>query len=234
MTERGGKPPKGYKMRTVVFDLDGTLADTSGDLLAAANACFRDLGLGDLLVPGPDDGIAHRGGRAMLKAGFDRMGRDYDKAEIDRQYPRLLAFYDANIDVHSVLYPGTREAILRLQDADYVVAICTNKPVGLAEKLMTSLNFRDEFAALLGADSLDIRKPDGRHLTETVVQAGGDPARCCLVGDTATDRNAAKDAGRPAILVTFGPNAHTVADLAPEATIDHFDELFDVVEALKL
>ena len=76
-------------MTTIVFDLDGTLADTSGDLLAAANACFRDLGHGDVLLPS-DAGTALRGGRAMLRLGMGRIGRAGDEAEIDRQYPRLL------------------------------------------------------------------------------------------------------------------------------------------------
>src|SRR5690606_2155713 len=69
----------------VVFDLDGTLADTSGDLLAAANACFRAMGEGDLL--GPDDAlVALNGGRAMLRLGLARLGR-VDEDEVNRWYP---------------------------------------------------------------------------------------------------------------------------------------------------
>ena len=80
----------------VVFDLDGTLADTSGDLLKAANSCFRGLGLGDLLQAPQDSGIALRGGRAMLSAGFERAGWA-DMSEIDRQYPILLQAYGITI-----------------------------------------------------------------------------------------------------------------------------------------
>src|SRR6056297_4024978 len=90
------------RMRTVVFDLDGTLADTSGDLVAAANACFRQMGAGDLLDPVRDAGTAFRGGRAMLTLGLDRLGRAGDLAEIDRQYPLLLEAYEAEIDAHTV------------------------------------------------------------------------------------------------------------------------------------
>lgn len=210
-------------MRSVIFDLDGTLADTSGDLLAAANVCFRGLGLGDLLGPS-DAGTALRGGRAMLRLGFSRVP-GYGEAEVDRQYPLLLEAYGAALDHHTVLYPGAMEAVQALKTDGFAVGICTNKPEGLAEKLMVSLGVRDAFAALLGADSLAVRKPDPEHLRETVRRAGADPARSLLVGDTRTDRDTARNAGVPSILVTFGPGDEDVRALNPEGLIGHFDEL---------
>jgi len=219
-------------MRTVVFDLDGTLADTSGDLVAAANACFRAMGEGDLLDPVRDAGTALRGGRAMLKLGLERLGRPDDTAEIDRNYPLLLEAYAGAIDVHTTLYPGAMAAVEGLRRAGYGVAICTNKPEGLARLLMGRLGVLDVFHALTGADTLAIRKPDPEHLRETVRRAGGDPARSLLVGDTVTDRDTARAAGVPSVLVTFGPNGASVIELAPEATIAHYDELAGVVTRL--
>lgn len=219
-------------MRTVVFDLDGTLADTSGDLVAAANACFRAMGKGDLLDPTRDAGTALRGGRAMLKLGLERLGRPDDTAEIDRNYPLLLEAYAGAIDVHTTLYPGAMAAVEGLRRAGYGVAICTNKPEGLARLLMDRLGVLDSFHALTGADTLAVRKPDPEHLRETVRRAGGDPARCLLVGDTVTDRETARAAGVPSVLVTFGPNGASVTDLEPEATIGHYDELAGVVTRL--
>ena len=214
-------------MPTVVFDLDGTLADTSGDLLGAANSCFRDLGLGNLL--GPDDkGTALKGGRAMLRLGFSRVV-GFDETDVDANYQPLLVAYASDIDTHTVLYDGAMDAVRALKAAGYKVAICTNKPEGLAEILMTSLGVRDEFAALLGADTLPVRKPDPEHLFETVRRAGGDPTRCVLVGDTATDRDTSKNAGAPSILVTFGPSGGDMAALAPEGLIDNYGELMGEV-----
>jgi phosphoglycolate phosphatase len=219
-------------MRTVVFDLDGTLADTSGDLLAAANACFRDMGAGDVLRAETDTGVALRGGRAMLQLGMERLGRAEDEAVIDRYYPVLLEAYAQAIDVHTVLYPGAMAAVERLSGDGYRVAICTNKPEGLARLLLERLGVLGAFQALTGADTLAVRKPDPEHLRETVRRAGGDPARALMVGDTVTDHDTARAAGVPSVLVGFGPGGAAVAALAPEAVIAHYDELHDVVRRL--
>ena len=218
-------------MRTVVFDLDGTLADTSGDLVAAANACFRDLGLGDLLDPVADAGTALKGGRSMLRLGFSRTGT-HGEAEVDRQYQPLLDHYARAIAVHSTMYPGAVEAIVALRRDGYRVAICTNKPEGLAETLMRALGVRDHFDALVGADTLPVRKPDPAPLREAVRRAGGDPARMMLVGDTQTDHDTARAAGVPSVLVTFGPGADDVAALAPDALLDDYGALRGIVKDL--
>ncbi|QPM89264.1 HAD-IA family hydrolase [Pseudooceanicola algae] len=220
-------------MRAVIFDLDGTLADTSGDLLAAANCCFRDMGLGDLLGVA-DAGTAMRGGRAMLRLGLTRAGQGADEALIDRQYPHLLAAYDQQIALHTHFYPGALEAVQRLKDDGYAVAVCTNKPEALARKLLMELGALDNFDALVGADTLPVRKPDPAPLREAARLAGADPTRCCLVGDSDTDRNTSLAAGVPSILVTFGPSGADMAALTPEVLIGHFDELPAAVAALGL
>ncbi len=222
----------GFGVKTVVFDLDGTLADTSGDLIAAANVCFRAMGEGDLLVPGTDAGVALRGGRAMLRLGMSRLGRLEDDAEIDVYYPRLLEAYALAINTHTVLYPGAMDAVEQLRKDGYRVAICTNKPEGLAHELLTRLGVRDSFGAMLGADTLAVRKPDPEHLFETVRRAGGDPAQSMLVGDSDTDHNTARAAGVPSVLVTFGPAGGDMAALKPEALLERFEELPAIAERL--
>ena len=219
-------------MKTVIFDLDGTLADTSGDLIEAANACFRALGHGDLLDMDSDQATAFAGGRAMLQLGFSRLGIANSEGEIDAHFHLFLEHYSNNIDRHTFIYDGARDAVQRLLDADYRVGICTNKPEGLAETLMQRLGFRDMFAALIGADTLPTRKPDPAPYVETVARVGGDVAQSVLIGDTVTDRETARAAGVPSVLVTFGPTGRDVASLQPEALLDHYDHLFEVVEAL--
>jgi phosphoglycolate phosphatase len=210
-------------MRTVVFDLDGTLADTSADLLAAANSCFREMGHGDLLGPG-DALTAFHGGRAMLRLGFSRLGIE-DRTLEDANYPRLLAAYADGIDTHTRLYPGAADAVTALRKAGYATAICTNKPEGLAVELVRRLGISDLFGALIGADTLSTRKPDAAPFVAAVTRAGGRVDRSILIGDTETDRKTGLAAGVPVVLVSFGPEGQGVSRLNPEAMLDHFDDL---------
>ncbi|WP_170440836.1 HAD-IA family hydrolase [Ruegeria arenilitoris] len=218
-------------MRTVIFDLDGTLADTSGDLLAAANHCFRQMGHGDVLVHGQDAAVALRGGRMMLTHGLKRVGA-YDEETVNAYYPVLLEAYGQAIDTHTTFYPGALQAVEALKAAGYGVGICTNKPEALAELLMTRLGARALFGSLVGADTLPVRKPDPAPLREAARRAGGLPGQCILVGDSDTDRNTALAAGVPSILVTFGPSGDDMAALQPDALLHHFDDLPAIVAEL--
>lgn len=207
-------------MRCVVFDLDGTLADTSADLLAAANASLPEpvLGPGDALT-------AFHGGRAMLRLGFTRLGRNWTEAEIDAAYPVLLQAYRQGIAVQTRLYPGAMEAVESLLRRGFRVAVCTNKPEGLAEELLRQLGVRDVFGALVGADTFPVRKPDPIPYRAAVERAGGVVGRSMLVGDTETDAKTGAAAGVPVALVTFGPEGRGVERFQPTALLDRFEDL---------
>lgn len=210
-------------MRTVVFDLDGTLADTSGDLLAAANACFAEMGHGEQL--GKADSLtAFHGARAMLRLGLSRLGV-VDEAVVEAWYPRLVAVYGENLDATTFLYPGAVEAVEALRVAGYRTAICTNKPEGLAVELVRRLGISGMFGALVGADTLPVRKPDAAPYRLAVERSGGDLRRSMLVGDTDTDRQTGHAAGVPVVLVTFGPEGRKVERFAPEALLDSYADL---------
>ncbi len=219
-------------MKSVIFDLDGTLADTSKDLIAAANACFDRLGVGPLLDPVADAETAFHGGRAMLRLGFSRLESAWSESNIDAQFPVLLEYYGKNIDVHSFLYPGVESALEKLAKRGYALGICTNKPEALADRLTRRLGIRPMFAALFGADTLPVRKPDPQHLLETIRALSGNPARSALIGDTDNDRQASRGAGVPSVLVTFGPTGRGVEALQPEALLDHYDDLPDLMDRL--
>jgi phosphoglycolate phosphatase len=218
-------------VKTVIFDLDGTLADTSADLIEAANACFRALGHGDVLDPAADARTAFRGAKAMLRLGFSRLGTG-GEPEVEREYERFMDFYTGKVAVHSTMYPGAVAAVERLRAAGIAVGICTNKPGRFAEALLVELGVRDLFDSLVAADTLPVRKPDPAPLVAAVERAGGAVARAMLVGDTETDRATARAAGMPCALVTFGPDGRAVETLEPEGLVEHFDRLDAVVAAL--
>ena len=160
----------------------------------------------------------------MLTRGLERIGV-YAVETVDAYYPVLLEAYAEAIDHHTQFYPGAMQAVEALKAAGYGVGICTNKPEALADLLLQRLGVRKVFDSLVGADTLPVRKPDPEPLREAARRAGGDPALCVLIGDSDTDRNTARAAGVPSVLVTFGPSGAEMAALEPEALLHHFDDL---------
>jgi phosphoglycolate phosphatase len=220
-------------MRTAVFDLDGTLADTSADLIRAANTTLEEAGYGTPLLGTSDMHHAFRGGRAMLREGVSRGGcRSGTEAGIERLYPRFLEHYRIEICRDTQLYDGAEAALDQLAAAGWGLAICTNKPIGLAEALLDRLGMTGRFRVVLGADSLDVRKPHPDHLLETISRAGGTREGSVMIGDTETDRAAASNAGIPCVLVGFGPEGGDVSRLKPEAILTHYRDLPALLETL--
>ncbi len=216
-------------MPSVIFDLDGTLVDTSGDLIAAANMCFQSLGHGDLLDPKDDMLTAFAGARAMLRLGFERIGQADIDDMVEQHFAILVEFYRLNIDRHSIVYPDVETTLQRLLSKGYKLGICTNKPESLADNLLRKLNIRHYFGSLVGADTLPRKKPHPLPYRAAVENAGGRVSHSCLIGDTITDRDTARAAGVPIVLVTFGPAGQGISTLDPDALLHRFTDLEDVV-----
>jgi phosphoglycolate phosphatase len=219
-------------MKSVIFDLDGTLADTSTDLINAANACFVAMGRDAVLDPIGDALVGFHGGRAMLTLGFERLGMPVDADILNANYPLLLDHYEENIDAHTVLYNGVVPTLVELAARGYALGVCTNKPEYLATILIDRLGIADHFGAMLGADTLPVRKPDPEHVWETIRRLGGDLKKSALIGDTMTDRSAARNAGIPSVLVGFGPTGAQVADMEPEAILNNYFDLPDLMDQM--
>ena len=216
----------------MILDLDGTLADTAADLIAAANACFTARGEPGPLDPERDRATAFRGGRAMLRLGLERVRGAWTEAEVDADYEPLLRHYGEAIDTHSRMYPGAEDALRDGLARGWRIGVCTNKPEGLAETLLARLGVRDLFHGVVGADTLPVRKPDAEAFREAVARSGGDMASALMVGDTETDHRAARAAGVPSVLVAFGPEGEGIARLEPDALLRDYADLADVVERM--
>lgn len=222
-------------MRGVIFDLDGTLADTSRDLLAAANVALAPRGL-PLLDPVIDRKVAGRGGRAMIRCSLEKAGRPIDAAPevalTDALYPELLEAYAGALHVETRLYDDVETCLDELETEGWRLGVCTNKPEWLARPLLKSLGIHDRFGAILGADTLPVRKPDPEHIRETARRMGADPKACVMIGDTHTDLHAAQNAGIPCILTTFGFATELVDEMGAEGVVDSFAQLSTEISRL--
>ena len=208
----------------IVFDLDGTLIDTAPDLLESLN---HSLAAGDL--PAVDEigfkGFVGHGGRVMIERAFAARQKALAVAEHDRLHSLFVDHYTTNIPGKSRPYPGVLPAIARFEEAGYLLAICTNKYEANSLALIEALGLTKHFAAIAGQDTFAFRKPDPRHLLETIRRAGGDPDRAVMVGDSQTDIDTAKAAGIPVVAVDFGYTDRHVSEFEPSRVISHFDEL---------
>ena len=214
--------------RIVGFDLDGTLLDTSKDLGAAVNHALSLIGR----PPVPDEavsGLIGGGSRLMLRRALALTGGD-EGLDVDALYAPLLAFYEDNIAVHTALYPGGAAMLDALDDAGAAIAMVTNKPQPLAEKLLGELGLLGRFACVIGGGGGYPLKPAPDALHAMVEHAGGGAA--AYVGDTTFDTHAARAAGLPCVAVSFGFNDLPVHDLGADAVIDHFDALIPALASL--
>ncbi|MDH3668273.1 MAG: HAD-IA family hydrolase [Paracoccaceae bacterium] len=221
--------------RGAIFDLDGTLADTAADLLAAANAVLVPEGYPELSLA-RDKPFAGRGGRSMMLRSLSLMEKPPSEAEAHaiatELYPGLLAAYELRLVEETELYDGVHACLDQLEGAGWRLGVCTNKPERLAVGLLDALGVLSRFGAVLGADTLPVRKPDPGHLIETARRIGADPARSVMLGDTSNDRETARAAGVPCVLVSFGFAAEPLEELAADAIASHYDEIAPLLEQL--
>jgi phosphoglycolate phosphatase len=218
---------------TVVFDLDGTLIDTAPDLIHACNHVMREAGLG----PVPETVLRPQisfGSRQMIQAGLAHHGRTLPGAQVDVMWRSFLAYYEANIAVDSRPYDGALAVLDRLQDSGALLGVCTNKLEGLSRQLLDALDLSKRFATICGRDTFSFCKPDPRHLTGTISNAGGSTMRAIMVGDSETDVQTARKAGIPIIGVGFGYTDIPMEKLDPDAFIQHYDGFQQALEELKV
>lgn len=209
--------------RLIIFDLDGTLVDSAPDLIGSLNATLALEGLAPVPVEKARD-LVGAGVKALLERGLALAGRTVSDARFQELFDAFFAHYAEHIAVETRPYPGLIDALSALKAEGWRFAICTNKLEALSVKLVAELELTDWFAANCGGDTFDFRKPDGRHLTETARMAGG-AQTIIMVGDSAADVNAARNAGIPVIGVPFGYTPVPMAELKPDVLISHFDEL---------
>jgi phosphoglycolate phosphatase len=212
----------------VVFDLDGTLADTAPDLAAALNHTLARFARPPIDADAVRNMIGH-GARALLGKGLAATG-DVSEELVERGFAAFLDFYAANICRGSRAYDGVEACLDDLREAGARLAVCTNKPEYLTHLLLHALGWRDRFDSVVGGDTLPVRKPDPAPLLEAVARAGG--GSFVLVGDSITDADTARAAGVPFVAVSFGFSDRPAVALGADVIIDGFDELIPALAGI--
>jgi phosphoglycolate phosphatase len=212
----------------IAFDLDGTLVDTAPDLMGTLNTVLGEEGLPPLAYETAPL-LVGRGAKVMLERGFAADGRPLEEPDTSRLFARFIEVYLGRIADHSAPFEGVIASLDALEAQGAILAICTNKRTDLSLALLDKLDLTKRFKAIVGADLAPRAKPDASHLLHTIELAGGLPTRAVMVGDSINDVLAAKNAGVPVVVVSFGYTDVPARDLGGDVLIDRFDELYDAV-----
>ena len=210
-------------IQAAIVDLDGTLVDTVGDFDVALNATLGEHGL-----PRVDRGFIERtvgkGSEHLIRCTLAEVDADPDLYE-----PAWQAYqrhYQSINGLHSVVYPGVVEGLRRLLDAGWALACLTNKPGAFAKPLLAAKGLDGYFSQVFGGDAFARKKPDPLPLLQTCLALGSLPGRTLMIGDSSNDAQAARAAGCPVVLVSYGYNhGLPVAGVGADAVIDRLDAL---------
>ena len=217
--------------RIVVFDLDGTLVDTAPDLINALNFVLHREGIAPVPLAKARNMIG-AGARKMIERGLELEDRVMGVDDLNRLMKDFVAYYAEHIADESRPFEGLEAAPDELEAQGFRFAVCTNKLEWLSKLLLDKLNLSKRFAAICGADTFGVAKPDPVILRQTLARAGGALAGAIMVGDAGPDVGVARRAGIPVIGVEFGYTDVPIAELKPDRLIGHFRELPAAVNSL--
>ncbi len=215
----------------IVFDLDGTLVESAPDLAATTNVLLarrgrRQIELSELRS------MVGKGARVMIQKAFTATGAPATESEIEGMIPEFLEYYGAHVSDLTLPFPGVIDALETLGSRGCPIGVCTNKFESLSHKLLKALEIDHYFDAVLGGDTLDIRKPDPGHVLESIRRLGGSPENAIMVGDSNNDIDAARAGNVKSIAVSFGYTDVPPDELGADRMIDHFDQLVPAIDEL--
>ena len=219
-------------MPALLFDLDGTLADTKPDLHAAMNHVLTKNGLSEV----PDDAITNMiggGAREIIKRGLSENGVSWEDAKLDAATEEFVLWYDQNIDANTKIYPNLRPVLNAAKAANIKMAVVTNKRESLSAKLLFRLGLHGYFDALVGGDTLPKRKPDPDTIELALERLGVPPQEAIMVGDSEADTGGAIAANVATICVSFGYRRVGLEELNADAIIDDYAEFVAAAKKLK-
>jgi len=187
-------------IRTVLFDLDGTLLDTAPDMVAALNAVLDEEGFPQLPFEHIRNHVSH-GSSALVELGF---GKEQTEDDFLRRRQRFLDIYNDNLHLDTELFPGMASLLAYIERHGMNWGVVTNKPAFLTDPLMASLGLAERAACIVSGDTTDQRKPHPKPMLHACELAGSRAGECLYVGDASRDIEAGKRAGMPTLIAMYG------------------------------
>ncbi|OIQ81005.1 phosphoglycolate phosphatase, chromosomal [mine drainage metagenome] len=207
----------------LLFDLDGTLVDSLPDMLRAMNVFLA--ALGRRAVSGQEVGRwVGDGAQALVERALAATG-GLPQGALKSLTADYIACYRGHAAGETRPYPGVTAVLEQLHAQGHPMAVCTNKPYDLAIEVLQGLGLLDRFQAVLGGDSLPVKKPDPAPLRAALAAMGAERRRALMVGDTRNDVLAARGAGLPVAVVAFGYGAEDPRGLGGDVLIEDFADL---------
>ena len=207
----------------IIFDLDGTLIDSVGDIALALNRLLEQEGRPHLAIP-QIQSLIGEGVNVLIDGAWAMTGEPLSSAEIPALVERYLALYAQEPATHTVLYDGIFPMLDTFRSMGWRIGICTNKPDVLTAQVLNSLGIAPRLDGWVGGD-FPLRKPNGAHVLEAVARLGGTRDRAIYVGDSETDVKAARHAGIPVICVSHGYHHGKLHQLGADHIVDHVKDL---------
>lgn len=213
----------GRPIDAAIVDLDGTMVDTVGDFEAALALALADLGLPPVnrafIARTVGKGSEHLITRTLAEVGAD-------PALYEQAWVRYQHHYLAINGQHSAVYPGVVEGLQALRARGLRLVCTTNKPGSFARPLLAAKGLDVYFEHVFGGDAFAHKKPHPMPLLKACEALGTQPARTLIIGDSSNDAAAARAAGCPVVLVSYGYNhGEPVASAAPDAIVDRLSEI---------
>jgi len=218
-----GRPLLPADLCAAIVDLDGTLVDTLGDFVAVLGRVLDEFGLPRVTRAFVEHTVG-KGSEHLIRSTLVEVGANdtlYDEA-----WARYQRHYLAVNGEHSAVYPGVVEGLAVLASRGWKLACLTNKPNAFALALLRKKGLDGYFGAVFGGDAFERQKPDPLPLLKTCEALGTLPARTLMIGDSSNDARAARAAGCPVVLVSYGYNhGEPVAAVDADGVIDRLDQL---------
>lgn len=215
----------------VLFDLDGTLAESLPDIAASLNDLMAERGWP--VFPEEEIRLMVGGGvPKLIERALKAQDRPHGADDIAPLIPRFMELYTPRAAKLSFLFPGVRELLEAFKAQGVALGVVTNKPEGVSRSMLESFGIADLLGAVVGGDTLPVKKPDAAPINAALETLGVGADQAIMIGDSGVDVAASRAAGIKVVLVSFGYTQTPAADLDADAVIDSFDEIPDVLEML--